>query len=122
MKVADSVMMLGVFDGVLMASTLYQITLSYAGSAHKLRFSFAFMSPDPIPADTPSPHFDLSSKTWTRKVGLVVLDGLFEGHRGLEAQGAVEAHGVVEGFDVVEDHGAGLASSGWDGGAEAFGW
>lgn len=27
---------------------------------------------------------------WTRKVGLVVLDGLLEGHRGDEAQGAVE--------------------------------
>jgi hypothetical protein len=35
-------------DGVLMAPTHYQTALSYAGSAHKLRFSFAFMSPDPV--------------------------------------------------------------------------
>ena len=47
MKVADSVMMLGVFVGVLMAPTPYQITLSYAEIAVKRRFSFAFMSPDP---------------------------------------------------------------------------
>lgn len=46
---------------------------------------------------------DLSSKTWTRKVGLIVLDRVFEGHRGLETEGAVETHAVVEGFDVVED-------------------
>jgi hypothetical protein len=49
MKVADSVMMLGVFDGVLMAPTHYQTALSYAGTAHKPRLSFAFMSPDPVP-------------------------------------------------------------------------
>lgn len=49
MRVAASVTMDGgVLDGVLMASTPYQIALSYAGTAHKARFSFVFMSPDPI--------------------------------------------------------------------------
>ena len=50
------------------------------------------------------------------------MDGLFEGCRGFEAEGAMEAHGVVEGFDVVEDHGVGLSAGGRDGGAEAFGF
>ena len=60
------------------------------------------------------PFFDLSSKTCRRKVGLVVLDGVFQGLRGLEAQSAVEPHGVVEGFDVVEDHGVELAAQAGD--------
>ena len=64
---------------------------------------------------------DLSSKTWTRKVGLVVLNGLFEGQRGLEAEGAVESHWVVKGLDVVEDHGASLGARGRDEGAQALG-
>jgi hypothetical protein len=50
------------------------------------------------------PETDLSSKTWTRKVGLVVLDGVFEGHRRTEAECAVEPHKLVEGFNVVKDH------------------
>jgi hypothetical protein len=46
MKMADSVMT--VMDVVLMAPTPYQTALSHAGTARKLRFSFAFMSPDPL--------------------------------------------------------------------------
>lgn len=49
------------------------------------------------------------------------MDGVFEGHRGLEVQGAVEPHGVVEGFDVVKDHGSCLGSGAWHSGAKAFG-
>ncbi len=49
MKVADSVMIAGVLDGVVLtASTLYQIDLSHGANALEAQFSYAFMSPDPM--------------------------------------------------------------------------
>lgn len=48
MKVADSVMMCGVLDGVFIAPTPYQIQPSYGANSLEVRFSFVFMSPDPV--------------------------------------------------------------------------
>jgi len=37
-----------VLGGVFIAHTLYQIVLSYGASGLEVRFSYAFMSPDPV--------------------------------------------------------------------------
>jgi len=42
------VMIAGVLGGVFIAHTLYQIVLSYGASGLEVRFSYAFMSPDPV--------------------------------------------------------------------------
>jgi len=41
-------MIAGVLGGVFIAHTLYQIVLSYGASGLEVRFSYAFMSPDPV--------------------------------------------------------------------------
>jgi len=45
------VMIAGVLGGVFIAHTLYQIVLSYGASGLEVRFSYAFMSPDPVSPD-----------------------------------------------------------------------
>ena len=76
MKVADSVMMAGVFDdGVLMALTLYQIVPSYGANGLEVRFSYAFMSPDPI-ADP------IADTILLLLLGLLRADDAFRSERG----------------------------------------
>jgi len=53
------VMIAGVLGGVFIAHTLYQIVLSYGASGLEVRFSYAFMSPDPV--SPVSPPFSLKS-------------------------------------------------------------